>query len=127
VSSKGNAARGEAIFRRKDLNCMKCHSVSRAGGQVGPDLSALGGSSPVDYVVNSILNPNLAVKEQYVTRVFVLNNGKVLTGVVIDRDEVRVNLRDANGQAVTVPIADVEEEFEGKPLMPQGLTKSHSR
>ena len=90
VASKGDPARGEAIFRRQDLNCMKCHSVSRAGGQVGPELSAVGGSSPIDYVVNSILNPNLAVKEQYVTRVFVLSNGKVLTGVVIDRDEIRI-------------------------------------
>lgn len=127
VVSKGDAARGEKIFRRKDLNCMKCHSVSRAGGQVGPELSAVGGSSPVDYVVNSILNPNLAVKEQYVTRIFALNNGKVLTGVVIDRDDVRINMRDANGAVVKVPTADIDEELEGKSLMPQGLTKFLTR
>lgn len=127
VVAKGDAARGERIFRRKDLNCMKCHSVSRAGGQVGPELSAVGGSSPVDYVVNSILNPNLAVKEQYVTRIFALNNGKVLTGVVIDRDDVRINMRDANGAVVTIPTADIDEELEGKSLMPQGLTKFLTR
>ena len=127
VITKGDARRGEQIFRRKDLNCMKCHSVSRAGGQVGPELSAIGGSSPVDYVVNSILNPNLAVKEQYVTRIFVLSTGKVLTGVVIDRDDVRVNMRDANGLIVKVPTADIDEEVEGKSLMPQGLTKFLTR
>lgn len=123
VIAKGNAARGERIFRRKDLSCMKCHSVSRAGGQVGPELSAVGGSSPVDYIVNSILNPNLAVKEQYVTKVFSLDSGKVVTGVVIDRDEVRVNVRDVTGSTITIPTADIEEEAEGKSLMPQGLTK----
>ncbi len=127
VISKGDAARGEKIFRRKDLNCMKCHSVSRAGGQVGPELSAVGGSSPVDYVLNSILNPNLAVKEQYVTRIFALDNGKVLTGVVIDRDDVRINIRDANGAVVKIPVADIDEELEGKSLMPQGLTKFLTR
>lgn len=127
VNTKGDPKRGEQIFRRKDLNCMKCHSVSRAGGQVGPDLSAVGGSSPVDYIVNSILNPNLAIKEQFVTRVFVLSSGKVLTGIVVDRDEIRVNVRDANGQPVTVPTADIEEELEGKSLMPQGLTKFLTR
>ena len=103
VTARGDPTRGEAIFRRKDLSCMKCHSLSRAGGQVGPDLSAVGGTSPADYVVNSILNPNLAVKEQFVTRVFVSATGRVLTGVVIDRDEVRVNLRDASGQVVMLP------------------------
>lgn len=127
VIAKGDPVRGEQIFRRKDLNCMKCHSITRAGGQVGPDLSAVGGTSPVDYVLSSILNPNLAVKEQYVTRIFALDNGKVLTGVVIDRDEVRINIRDANGNTVKIPTADVEEEIEGKSLMPQGLTKFLTR
>lgn len=127
VIAKGNASRGERIFRRKDLSCMKCHSVSRAGGQVGPELSAVGGSSPVDYIVNSILNPNLAVKEQYVTKVFALDSGKVVTGVIIDRDEVRINVRDVTGATVTIPTADIEEEAEGKSLMPQGLTKFLTR
>lgn len=127
VLAKGNAARGEKIFRRPDVSCMRCHSVSRAGGQVGPDLSAVGGSSPVDYVVNSILNPNLAVKEQYVTKVFALESGTVLTGVVIDRDDTRVRIRDVQGKTIVIPTADIEEEVEGKSLMPQGLTKFMTR
>lgn len=123
VMEKGDPARGEKIFRRADLNCMRCHSVSRAGGQVGPDLSAVGGSSPVDYIVNSILNPNLAVKEQFVTRVFATADGKVLLGIVIDRDESRVRFRDAQGQTVVISIADIEEEKPGSSMMPTGLTK----
>lgn len=123
VVAKGDAARGEKVFRRADVSCMRCHSVSRAGGQVGPDLSALGGSSPVDYVVNSILNPNLAVKEQYVTRIFVLNDGKSFTGVVIDRDDTRVRIRDSQGKTLIIPTADIDEEVEGKSLMPQGIVK----
>jgi putative heme-binding domain-containing protein len=127
VMAKGDPARGERIFRRADLSCLKCHSISRAGGQVGPELSAVGGSSPLDYIANSILNPNLAVKEQYVTRVFELTDGKVLTGVVIDRDENRVRIRDAQGNVIVIPTADVEEEAEGKSMMPLGLTKFLTR
>ena len=127
VSTKGDPVRGEAIFRRVDLSCMRCHSVSRAGGQVGPELSAVGGSSPVDYIANSILNPNLAVKEQYVTRVFELDSGKVLSGVVLDRDETRVRIRDAQGKTVIIPTAEIEEESEGASMMPMGLTKFLTR
>ncbi|MFN9199892.1 MAG: HEAT repeat domain-containing protein [Planctomycetaceae bacterium] len=127
VSTKGDPVRGEAIFRRVDLSCMRCHSVSRAGGQVGPELSAVGGSSPVDYIANSILNPNLAVKEQYVTRVFELDTGKVLSGVVLDRDETRVRIRDAQGKTVVIPTAEIEEESEGASMMPMGLTKFLTR
>lgn len=123
VNEKGNAARGERVFRSPDVSCMKCHSVTRAGGQVGPELSAVGGSSPVEYIVNSILNPNLAIKEQYVTKVFALSDGKVLTGVVIDRNESRVRIRDATGQTIIISAGDIDDEAEGKSLMPQGLTK----
>ncbi|MBS0263442.1 MAG: HEAT repeat domain-containing protein [Planctomycetes bacterium] len=123
VLARGDAARGEKIFRRADLSCMRCHSVSRAGGQVGPELSAVGGSSPVDYMVNAVLNPNLAVKEQFVTRIFETTDGKVLTGIVIDRDESRVRFRDAQGKTIVLPVADIEAEAEGKSMMPAGLTK----
>jgi putative heme-binding domain-containing protein len=123
VLAKGNAERGEKIFRRKDLSCLKCHSIAQAGGQVGPELTALGSISPADYVVNSILNPNLAIKEQYVTRVFLTADGGVVTGIVVDRDDSRVRVRDASGKVVTIATADIEDEAEGKSLMPQGLTK----
>ncbi len=123
VLAKGNVERGEKIFRRKDLSCIKCHSIAQAGGQVGPELTALGSISPADYVVNSILNPNLAIKEQYVTRVMLTTDGGVVTGIVIDRDDTRVRVRDASGKVLTIPTADIEDEAEGKSLMPQGLTK----
>jgi len=127
VADQGDAARGERIFRRADLSCMKCHAVSRAGGQVGPDLSAIGSISPVDYVANSILVPNLAIKEQFVTRIFTTADGQTITGIVVDRDDVRVNVKDAAGKVVTIPVADIDEEEEGKSLMPQGLTKFLTR
>jgi putative heme-binding domain-containing protein len=127
VSTKGDPVRGEAIFRRADVSCMRCHSVSRAGGQVGPDLSAVGGSSPIDYIANSILNPNLAVKEQYVTRVFETSDGLALTGVVVDRDESRIRIRDSQSKLIVIPTSEVEAEEEGPSMMPLGLTKFLTR
>ncbi|MGE3780571.1 MAG: hypothetical protein AB7F89_25500, partial [Pirellulaceae bacterium] len=123
VLVQGDAARGEQIFRRDDLSCMRCHSLNRAGGQIGPELSAVGVSSPIDYIANSILNPNLAVKEQFVTRVLVTSDGRALTGIIIDRDESRVRLRDSQGKTHVVATAEIEEELDGQTLMPQGLTK----
>jgi putative heme-binding domain-containing protein len=123
VTAKGDAARGEKIFRRADLSCMKCHAITRAGGQVGPELSAVGSISPVDYIVNSILNPDLAKKEQFITKMFQTVDGEVITGIVVDRNDQRVNLRDASGKSVTLAAEDIAAEKEGKSLMPQGITK----
>jgi putative heme-binding domain-containing protein len=123
VAAQGNAERGEQVFRRSDLSCLKCHAVSKAGGSIGPELSAVGSISPVDYLVNSIVDPNLAINEQFVTRVIITADGETFTGIVVDRDDVRVNLKDAAGKVVTIPVADIDDEAEGKSLMPQGLMK----
>src|SRR5262249_36555996 len=63
VLAAGNPERGERVFRRTDLACLSCHSVAGAGGPVGPDLEGLGASSPLDYIVTSVLDPNKAIRE----------------------------------------------------------------
>lgn len=127
VAAKGDAARGERIFRRSDLNCFKCHALSGAGGNIGPDLSAVGSTSPVDYVVNSLTFPNLAIKEAFVTRIVQTVDGGVYQGIVVDRNETQLALKDAAGQRIEIPVVDIEEEAEGKSLMPDGLANLLTR
>ncbi len=123
VVAKGDAKRGEHVFRRADLGCMKCHAVSKAGGDIGPELSSLGGISPVDYIVKSVLDPNAAIKEQYLTKLITTDDGRVLTGIVVNRDKDQLTLKDATGKLVRLPVSSIEEEAEGKSLMPEGITK----
>ena len=56
VAKKGNAARGEAVYRKPALACMTCHAIGGAGGVVGPDLVSIGASAPVDYLIDSIFD-----------------------------------------------------------------------
>ncbi|MBR9801995.1 c-type cytochrome [bacterium] len=123
VAAHGDAARGEQVFRREELNCYKCHAIGKAGANIGPDLSAVGGSSPIDYLVNSLLLPSQAIKEAYKTALILDIDGLSHTGIVVDRDDERVVLRDAQGKEVTIAEDDIEFEKEGDSLMPSGLTK----
>jgi putative heme-binding domain-containing protein len=127
VASKGNAERGERIFRRPDLSCIKCHAIAGAGGGVGPDLSSVGLSAPVDYVINSILLPDQAIKEQYHTLVIATNDGQVFHGIVADKDESKVVLKQATGDLKTVPTSEIDESKEGGSLMPKGLANLMTR
>ncbi len=122
VLAKGDPARGEAVFRRAEIACMRCHAVAKAGGDIGPELSAVGSISPPEYIVASILNPDASIKEAYVTRHIITDSGEVHTGILVDRDELRVRLRDATGKLITIPTVDIDEEVEGKSFMPKGLT-----
>ena len=121
MAAHGDPARGEAIFRRADLNCMSCHSLSKAGGEVGPDLSAVGQTSPADYIINSILNPDQSIKEQYHTLVVQTSDGQVFQGIVTDKDDQRIVLKEATGTPRVVPVASIEDQKPGGSLMPKGL------
>jgi putative heme-binding domain-containing protein len=127
VAAKGDPARGEGIFRRGDLNCMSCHAVSKAGGDVGPDLSAVGQISPPDYIINSILNPDQAIKEQYNTLMIQTVEGQMFQGIVTDKDEQRIVLKDATGATRVVPVASIEDQKPGGSLMPKGLANLMTR
>lgn len=121
IAEKGDPARGENTFRRPDLNCTNCHALSRAGGGIGPDLSAVGVSSPVDYLVNSILLPDQVMKEAYLSLVVSTTDGQIYQGIVTDKDDTRIILKQANGDLQTVAVADIDEQKEGGSLMPKGL------
>ena len=123
VVAKGDPARGEEIFRRADISCMRCHSVCKAGGDVGPELSAVGSTSPPDYIVRSILNPSVQIKEEFLTRVILTTSGVQYIGIVKDRKNGQVQLRDAAGKTIIIPADDIDTETEGRSLMPEGLTK----
>lgn len=123
VNASADPAAGEAVFRRTDLSCMKCHSVSKAGGQIGPDLSALGSSSPVDYIINSVFDPDAQIKEAFHTRVVLTADGEVLQGIVMDDTEQELVLKDAQGVIHRIPQSDIDDSREGKSLMPKGLVR----
>lgn len=121
VETKGDPERGEQIFRRADLNCFKCHAVAGAGGGVGPELSSIGGSSPVDYLINSIMLPDQAIKEEFHTKVVATTDGQIFQGIVVDKDDNRWIIREATGELRTVPASEIDETKDGGSLMPKGL------
>jgi putative heme-binding domain-containing protein len=127
VREQGDPARGEAIFRRKDQQCLKCHAIGGAGGLVGPDLSSLGASSQVDYLVESILEPSKKIKENYHSVIVQTDDGRVTTGVKVRETDKELLLRNVEDQLVTIPLATIEQQSPGQSLMPVGLADGMTR
>jgi putative heme-binding domain-containing protein len=121
VKEKGDPARGEALYRRKDMLCQKCHAIGGAGGQVGPDLVSIGASAPVDYLIESLLLPNKVVKEGFHSLRVTLNDGKVVTGIKVRETKAELVLRTAEDREVTVATDNIDEKANGPSLMPDGL------
>jgi putative heme-binding domain-containing protein len=121
VQQKGDPARGERIFRSRRLGCFQCHAIAGAGGQVGPDLSGLGASSPVDYLIESILLPTKAVREGFVSLIVGTDRGELFTGVKVREDKATLVLRDATHDEIVIPIDRIEDRKDAGSIMPAGL------
>jgi putative heme-binding domain-containing protein len=122
--SQADAEQGEAVFRRKESLCLKCHSIGGAGGQVGPGLESIGASAPADYLVDSLLQPGKGIKEGYHAITVALDDGRVLTGIKLRETGTALVLRDADDREVSVPLASVDEQKAAGSLMPAGLTET---
>src|SRR5690606_17023582 len=102
AQEQGDPARGELVFRRGSSQCLKCHASGGAGGVVGPDLVSIGASAPVDYLVESLIEPNKKVKENYHSQTVITDDGKVYNGIPVRETGAELVLRDADDRIVTI-------------------------
>ncbi|NQV26431.1 MAG: HEAT repeat domain-containing protein [Rhodopirellula sp.] len=121
VRSQGDRTRGEAVYRRASLACMKCHAIGGAGGKVGPDMGSIGGSAQIDYLIESLLDPNAKVKEGFHTVIVVTDDGKTFSGIKVRQTDSQLILRNAEGVETAIALDAIDEQVNGTSLMPAGL------
>ncbi|GAA4441374.1 L-sorbosone dehydrogenase [Pontibacter saemangeumensis] len=121
INGKADHELGEAVFRKS--NCAACHAIGGAGGLIGPDLSSLGTSSPVETIINSILYPAKSIKEGYELQRVVKKDGSEMMGYLVSNGATEMVIRDVTGREVSVAKSQIEvlEKVTGS-LMPPGLT-----
>jgi putative heme-binding domain-containing protein len=123
VAQKGDAARGEKIFHRDELTCLKCHAIASAGGVVGPDLSAVGGGSSVDYLIESILDPNKVIKDNFETIEVTTKDDETYLGIRVREDKNELVLKDVAHPELAIDKEKIRDRSNRKTsLMPAGLT-----
>lgn len=121
----GDVDRGRAIFESKEAACRKCHTITGNERLAGPNLAVIGDKFTHDQLVTSVLEPNASIHPDYAALTIVTRNGKTQTGVVRRRSNTEIELFDAEGKTIVVPLAEVEEEQRSSTsLMPSGLVKS---
>ncbi len=123
VNEQGDPQRGEVVFRRKEMQCLNCHAIGGAGGVVGPDLISIGASAQVDYLIESLVDPNAKVKENFHSLIIETDEGKIHSGIPIRQTDELIVLRDSSDKEVTIPVKSIEVKREGRSLMPEGLVE----
>jgi putative heme-binding domain-containing protein len=116
--------RGRVMFGA--ANCFGCHRFANEGGSVGPDLTSLAGRfSPLD-VLESVVEPNKVIGDQYAAVDVLTTTGKLITGRIVNQSSggkvvINTNMLDPTANE-DIPRAEVEE-INPSPvsMMPAGL------
>ena len=107
---------GRAVFHKL---CANCHRLYGHGGAIGPDLSGAGRHN-LDYVVDNMVDPSAVIGADYRLSIVVLNDGRVMNGIVSGKTDRVLTLQTAKDR-LTLALTDIEE-VQASPLslMPEG-------
>ncbi len=122
VKLKGDAARGEGVFVK--LSCNKCHTVKPDEPIRGPYLPNVAKTYKREQLAESILFPNKTIAQGFVTNLFVMNNGKQISGFVISEAADVVTIRNNEGNELKLRVEDIDERAKQTiSMMPDNLAK----
>jgi putative heme-binding domain-containing protein len=116
--STGEAARGQTIFEGKG-NCLSCHRVADQGSYMGPNLSAIGNSLTPAELQKAIFDPNPQIKPQNRLYKVITNDGKTITGRLLNQDIYTVQMLTSEPRLVTLKKSTLlSYDFTETPPMP---------
>ena len=120
----GDVLQGRSLFfTRSSLSCVRCHKVGTTGGEVGPNLSALGPQKTREYLLEAIVTPNSAIAQNFETVVILDDDGKTISGILKSENDSSLTLMDAQGALIQVRKDSIEERKKGLSSMPVDLLK----
>lgn len=108
------------------IGCASCHRFDGMGGNIGPDLGAVGNRFSVQKILEDIIHPSETISDLYGSSRVTLNSGRSLEGLVVKEETfIKVYRRDPNQAPDIVPTAEVAS-IEPVPVsqMPPGLINS---
>jgi putative heme-binding domain-containing protein len=122
VAASGDAIRGARVFTRPELGCASCHGIGASQPGLGPDLGALGTAQTPDFILRAILEPQVEVKEGFMSWTLTLQNGEEIQGRIESTSPHEVMLLDAaTRKPMRLARSEIRSQTQAGSIMPAGL------
>jgi putative heme-binding domain-containing protein len=116
----GDPIHGRVAYEK--AKCAQCHQFGNHGESVGPKLSGIGRRYTKREIVESILYPAHIVSDQFASKKVLTLDGRVLVGMVSDRTDRTIEVRDSNNQVTAIAESAVDQILpSNSSIMPSGL------
>lgn len=120
----GDEHAGRAIYAGQ--GCATCHRIDGSGGDLGPDLSAVGAQSSLRYLRESIVAPNAYIALGYRSVTVITANGAKIRGIHLNEDDYSIQLRDVDGNPRSFLKSELKDiRYERESLMPPYALLEH--
>jgi putative heme-binding domain-containing protein len=108
--------------------CSTCHRVGDQGGQIGPDLTAIGRIRNERDLLESIVFPSASLAREFEPYTVLFNDGRLMSGIVVHETDDVLHIQQAEGKPQVIARADIESVVPTTiSIMPQGLDKPISK
>jgi uncharacterized repeat protein (TIGR03806 family) len=121
----GDSARGLSVFTTNSAaQCKSCHKAGDIGETVGPDLTKIGSKYDKAALLDQILEPSKTIDPAYVTHLVETKDGKLISGLLVQRTNDAVVLKDAQGKINRIAAAEIDQFApQSRSLMPELLLR----
>lgn len=117
-AADGNVEAGKAVYKK---HCAACHQIYGEGTKLGPDLTTANRKDR-DYLLISLVDPSVVIRKEFLSHVVQTRDGRVLSGLIVERNDAGLTIANAKNERVTLAVADIEELRESPvSLMPDDL------
>ncbi len=125
MAMESNVDRGRQFFLSEGAaSCKSCHRINAVGETLGPDLSQIGKKYAPAEMLTHLLEPSKFIDPKYIPCVIETTSGLVHVGLIIDRNDREVILKNAQNKEIKIPAEEVESLVsQQKSLMPELLLR----
>lgn len=119
----GDPIRGLQLFRSNKTACSSCHRLGYVGGEIGPELSRIGGSRTRRALLEAILFPSARLEQSYQpTRILTLD-GQVYNGIIKNTSNANtLDLQLTADKTISLSTAEIERQEPSQvSIMPAGM------
>jgi len=102
---QGDPAEGERLFfdPKSDVGCGKCHTIKDKGGKVGPELTDVAGTRPMEFIIESIMDPSKEIASGFESFLVITTDSQYITGVKTKEDDKMIEIGQATGELIKIP------------------------
>ena len=114
----GNPAEGRKIFlERAEASCVRCHKLGDEGGEVGPILDGIGAKQKREYLLESIVDPNITIAPGFDSFLVVLKDGRSFAGVLKSETPTELVLNSPEDGIIKITKANITKREKGQSAM----------